>query len=73
MQKELTWVIFHRVYFVTFIEGLCPNGAYASMLLFLKANKSSFTECNFVVSVFLFLRKLREDRYKIERVLLVLA
>lgn len=45
MHKELTLVIFHRVYFVTFIEGLCPNGAYAR---FLKANKS------FVVSVFLF-------------------
>lgn len=33
MLKELSLVISHRVYFVTFIEHLFPNGTYKSRLL----------------------------------------
>lgn len=75
MPKELSLVIFHRVYFVTFIEGLCPNGAYTRRLLFLKVHKSSFTEWDvaFHPSFFFFKRKLREEGYKIDRDLLVTA
>lgn len=55
MPKELSLVIFHRVYFATFIEGLCPNGAYTRRLLFLKVHKSSFTEWDVAFSpIFLF-------------------
>ena len=34
MLKELSLVISHRVYFVTFIEHLFPNRTYKSRLLF---------------------------------------
>lgn len=34
MPKELSVVIFHRVYFVTAIEYLFPNRTYKSRLLF---------------------------------------
>lgn len=43
MAKQLSLVIFHRVYFVTFINGLCPNGAYTRRLLSRKVHNSSFT------------------------------